>query len=410
MEILKPKQMPVSKIDLSKIPSIDVSGITKFATFFESQQKLAETLKNLSDLSNNINYTKLKDSLPTTRKSTPETAIKNLKEAFRNGKLCLVLGAGISSDYGIPNWNDLLQRLLMEDIEEEPKNAIILSKLFSKIFNPSPLIAGRYLQSIFSEKTIHQKFEKEVRKSLYSSYKTDYQSKIVEEIIRLCIAPGKSPNLDSIITYNYDDIIEQTLKDKNLDIPYESIYGQAIDVEDNKLRIFHVHGFLPRIGNISTENKITLGEFVYHEQYNNIYSWNNIVQINKFRDKTCLFIGTSLTDPNIRRLLDISNSQKKNKGFHYMFKKRVDKNWLKTVINKIIEEDPTILKDNSNFKVDDAIDFLIEMKNRFEEKDSESLGVKTVWIDDYDEEISNILNKIRIQKTEPTKVLEKGGV
>ena len=249
--------MPVSKIDLSKIPSIDVSGITKFATFFESQQKLAETLKNLSDLSNNINYTKLKDSLPTTRKSTPETAIKNLKEAFRNGKLCLVLGAGISSDYGIPNWNDLLQRLLMEDIEEEPKNAIILSKLFSKIFNPSPLIAGRYLQSIFSEKTIHQKFEKEVRKSLYSSYKTDYQSKIVEEIIRLCIAPGKSPNLDSIITYNYDDIIEQTLKDKNLDIPYESIYGQAIDVEDNKLRIFHVHGFLPRIGNISTENKIT---------------------------------------------------------------------------------------------------------------------------------------------------------
>ena len=93
-----------------------------------------------------------------------------------------------------------------------------------------------------------------------------------------------------------------------------------------------------------------------------------------------------------------------------MFKKRVDKNWLKTVINKIIEEDPTILKDNSNFKVDDAIDFLIEMKNRFEEKDSESLGVKTVWIDDYDEEISNILNKIRIQKTEPTKVLEKGGV
>ena len=45
--------MPVSKIDLSKIPSIDVSGITKFATFFESQQKLAETLKNFEKIIRN---------------------------------------------------------------------------------------------------------------------------------------------------------------------------------------------------------------------------------------------------------------------------------------------------------------------------------------------------------------------
>jgi len=35
------------------------------------------------------------------------------------------------------------------------------------------------------------------------------------------------------------------------------------------------------------------------------------------------------------------------------------------------------------------------MKERFEERDSESLGVKTVWIDKYDEDISNILYKIR---------------
>ncbi|MCO4304206.1 SIR2 family protein [Riemerella anatipestifer] len=283
----------------------------------------------------------------------------------------------------------------MEDIEEEPANSIILSKLFSKIFNPSPLIAGRYLQSIFSETKISNKFETEVRKSLYQSYNDNYMSKIVDEIIRLCIAPGNSPNLDSIITYNYDDIIEESLKKKNLDIPFESIYGQAIDPEDKKLKIYHVHGFLPRTGTINTENKITLGEFVYHEQYVNIYSWNNIVQINKFRDNTCLFIGTSLTDPNIRRLLDISNSQKKTKKFHYIIKKRTDKEWLKSIIKKLISEEPSLIEDKENFNLNNTIDFLIEMKNRFEEKDSESLGVKTVWIDDYEEEISNLLKKIR---------------
>jgi len=53
-------------------------------------------------------------------------------------------------------------------------------------------------------------------------------------------------------------------------------------------------------------------------------------------------------------------------------------------------------KNNSNLKIDETIDFLIELKNRFEEKDSESLGVKTVWIEDYDKDISEILKSIRL--------------
>ncbi len=181
-------------------------------------------------------------------------------------------------------------------------------------------------------------------------------------------------------------------------MPFESVFGQAINPDNNILKIHHVHGFLPRNGNIGSENKITLGEFVYHEQYSNTYSWNNIVQVNKFRDKTCLFIGTSLSDPNIRRLLDIAKTQKKSTKYHYIFKKKTNKIWLKNSINKLIEENPEIENDkiNINLKIDEAIDFLIELKNRFEEKDSESLGVKTVWIEDYDKDISEILKKIRL--------------
>lgn len=361
----------------------------------ERWNSLIENLYNFKNI--DFNYPFLTHNLPTTRKSSSETAIRHLKEAYKNGNLNFVLGAGISSEFGIPTWDNLLQRLLMTTIEQETEKAVLLSKIFSKIFNPSSLIAGRYLEESFKDEKVKNKFEKHVRDALYETYDENAKSLIIDEIIKFCLAPGNSPNLDGIITYNYDDIIETKLREKNLDMPFESVFGQAINPDNNVLKIHHVHGFLPRKGNIGNDNKITLGEFVYHEQYSNTYSWNNIVQINKFRDKTCLFIGTSLTDPNIRRLLDIAKSQKKSNKFHYIFKKKTNKSWLKNSINKLVSENPEIGidKNNNNLKIDETIDFLIELKNRFEEKDSESLGVKTVWIDDYDNDISEILKKIR---------------
>ncbi|QDH77870.1 hypothetical protein FKX85_01940 [Echinicola soli] len=356
-------------------------------------EKLRESLQSLQT----IDFDNILKNLPATSKSTSSTAIKKLKQAHEAENLNLVLGAGISRPYGLPTWDFLLQKLLLKTIEETPEKAVVLSKVFSKVFNPSPLIAGRYLQgSLFNSKD-KNKFEKEVRKTLYESFDKNAASPIMDEIVKLCAAPGNSRNLDGIITYNYDDIIETKIKEKKMDIPFQSVYGQAVDPDNRALAIYHVHGFLPQEGEINELNNITLGEYVYHEQYSNIYSWNNIVQINKFRDKTCLFIGTSLSDPNIRRLLDIANSQKKGRKFHYIIKKKSSKVWVRERLKQILDDNPQIFNEKVKAKLDfdETVSLLIEIQNRFEEKDSESLGVKTVWIDDYDKDIANILRKIR---------------
>lgn len=356
-------------------------------------------LNNIITKINDINFSNLANLLPKSSFSSEDTAVKHLKEAYSGGNLVLILGAGVSFNYKIPTWDSLLQRLLIKTIEKESETALLISKLFSKVFNPSPLVAGRYLQTYHDEndKKDKNRFEREVQKALYETYDENAESKVVDEIIKLCLAPGNSPNIDSIITYNYDDIIERKLIEKNLDMPFQSVYGQSIDTTKTDLKIFHVHGYLPKDEKVNDENRITLGEFVYHEQYTNIYSWNNIVQINKFRDKVCLFMGTSLSDPNIRRLLDIANSQKKQKKFHYIFKKKIDRKWLIERINLIFSQNPEIYDEKVKDKLllNDTIDFLIKYNNRYEEKDSESLGVKTVWINEYDEDISKILKKIR---------------
>ncbi len=359
-----------------------------------------EILRTSLENFQNIDFSILSKNLPYTKKSTSQTAIKYLRESYFNNKLVLVLGAGVSMKFGIPSWDSLLQRLLVKTIEEEPEKATILSKVFTKVFNPSPLIAGRFLQeSLEKPNNSKNQFENEVRSALYESFDNNAHSLTMEEIVQLCISPGKNtPTLDGIISYNYDDIIENKILAKGLDVPFQSIYGQGIDPDDNSLAIYHVHGFLPREGNLDDRNIITLGEYVYHEQYNAIYSWNNIVQINKFRDNTCLFIGSSLTDPNIRRLLDIANSQKTGKKkYHYILKKKPDLKKVREMLQKVLDDNPEIFNEKIKAKInfEDTVEFLIEMQNRYEEIDSESLGVKTVWINDYDNDIANILKKIR---------------
>lgn len=389
-------------ISIQNKMSLDHDQIRRIAKNIENMkfsfpENYLETIRLNLETINKIDFENVIKNLPSTRKSTSSTAIKHLKEAFKLGNLNLVLGAGISAKYGLPTWDYLLQRLLLKTIEETPEKATVLSKIFTKVFNPSPLVAGRYLQDSFSDVKEKNKFEKEVRNALYETYDEDAKSLIMDEIIKLCVAPGNSPNLDGIITYNYDDIIENKLRNTGMGVPFQSVYGQGMNPDNKSLAIYHVHGFLPKDGPLNEHNCITLGEFVYHEQYNNVYSWNNIVQINKFRDKTCLFIGSSLSDPNIRRLLDIANLQKNNKKFHYILKKRPDRNWVSQRLDKILDDNKEIFNEKVKAKMDfeETIDFLIEIQNRFEEKDSESLGVKTVWIDDYEKDISQILIKIR---------------
>ncbi len=311
----------------------------------------------------------LTSKLPKEKRISKKDSIGNLNKSYKNGSLVLVLGAGVSLRYGMPGWDQLLQELMVRTIEEEQSVSNVLSQLFNRIFSPNPVIAGRYLQKYFQDKKIS--FENAVREVLYDKCDYEIESSLMSEIITFCVAPGKSPNLDSIITYNFDDLVEQKLSNVGIDVPFKSVFGNGINPEDGELPIYHVHGFLPRKGKISKDNQITFGESIYHEQYNDIYSWANITQINKFRDKTCIFIGSSLTDPNTRRLLDIANIQRgDNQDFHYIFRKKYDEEKTKNQLKIILEENKLIFdeKIKAEMKFEETLRLLIKIIERFEEK------------------------------------------
>lgn len=337
---------------------------------------------------------KLKEDLPSTKSVSQYQAQKAIKGYHDAHNLVFVLGAGVSMDFGLPGWDTLLQKLILTTIDKEHAVSTVLSTLFTKLFSPSALVAGRYLQRFYEEKK--ESFEEAVRKVLYQDLDINRPSKLMDEIVNYCAAPGNSPNINSIITYNFDDILEQRLGKVAIDIPFKSIYGVGMN-PGAKLPIFHVHGYLPSKGDLDEQHQVTFGESIYHKQYSDIYSWNNIVQINKFRDCNCVFIGSSLTDPNTRRLLDIARVQKGDQNTpHFMFRQNYDAGKIQNRLERLLREETDLVdaKKIASMKLPETVKLLIEIVERFEETDSASFGVKTIWVKKH-EDIPEFLKSVR---------------
>ena len=370
-----------------------MSITTEFSTdvSLDTIRKALQLINNAKKKSDFIN------NLPDSKTLSRGEITKKLISYYEKEKLVFVLGAGVSMGFGLPNWDTLLQKLMITTIEKEQNVSTVLSKLFTSVFSPSPLIAGRYLQKFYEDKQLS--FEEAVRKVLYEEINIDQKSELMDEIINFCVAPGKSPNLDSIISSNFDDILEQRLSKIGVQVPHKPIYGLGMN-PDGQLPIYHVHGFLQQKGKLSEQNQITFGESIYHKQYIDIYSWNNIVQINKFRDSNCLFIGSSLTDPNIRRLLDIAKKQKGEKEEnHFVFKMRHKEENVKLKLQLLLKENKNLLNEKSmaSLDFDETVKFLIQIIERFEEADTASFGVRTIWVTEWSE-IPELMRQVRAMK------------
>ncbi|MGN1278772.1 MAG: SIR2 family protein, partial [Candidatus Onthovivens sp.] len=124
----------------------------------------------------------------------------------------------------------------------------------------------------------------------------------------------------NVITYNYDTNLEYLLKKRG--IKYTSVYDENSFVNKEALTtIFHVHGLLPydKYKESKYINSLIFNESEYFYLYNNPYSWNISKQMHDFTFNTCLFIGVSLTDPNMKRLLEASANPLK---FNFIFMKK----------------------------------------------------------------------------------------
>ena len=74
-------------------------------------------------------------------------------------------------------------------------------------------------------------------------------------------------------------------------------------------------------------DSLIFNESEYYYLYNNPYSWNIAKQLHDFKFNVCIFIGISLTDPDMKRLLELAQNYLK---FNFIFLKK-EKDFSETV-------------------------------------------------------------------------------
>ncbi|WP_151905224.1 SIR2 family protein, partial [Acinetobacter nosocomialis] len=208
------------------------------------------------------------------------THLTNLKKAYKDEKLMLFLGAGISTILDLTNWGDLIN-LLAEDCDYDPN-------IFNILADNNALILAEFYY------IKHYKKFGALRTKLDQKWHTaDSMEKLKTSKFHKILA---TKNFQLIYTTNYDQWIEKAFDLYNE--PYHKITDilQISDAKKNVPQIVKFHG------DFTDDSSIVLNESSYHRRM----KFEDPIDV-KFKsdllNHSVLFMGYSLSDMNIRRVL-----------------------------------------------------------------------------------------------------------
>ncbi len=327
-------------------------------------------------------------------KDKRKSLIDSINGHYKDGQLSLFLGAGVSSSCGLPDWNTLLNSLMVSMLTKElnqhkkleNKEVSSIVERLRKVDEPSALMSARYIRKgmASSGSTEQTKFIEAVTEKLYGlrNENSPIDSALIKSIAAMCIPGRTGPKVKSVITYNFDDLLERELLKR--EIIHRSIFEEIEIPTQDELPLYHVHGYLPQDeSKHSNLDKSTLvfSEEGYHKIYSEPYHWSNLVQLNNLKESTCIMIGLSMTDPNLRRLLEIA-SRSIEIPKHYAFIKRIDFDVFTKEESKNIVDAPS-----------STIKTFLNSHHSLNEDVLAELGVNVIWYESYDE-IPSLLQDI----------------
>jgi hypothetical protein len=336
-------------------------------------------------------------------------SLERLKKTYVEQGLVLALGAGVSTGAGLPGWRELLQRIGRVCLGEDGPE--IVCDLMTEGFS-LPAIAGM-LKASCREGT---DFPDIVRDVLYGNFPfypngvnegnsqsiVDHiqksENQTLNAVASLCAVRDKrydkqkfyvrNPNVHAIMNFNIDAVLREYIEAryprknrKNKSLIVRTVERASKSKDHEKISVYHLHGYLrfdPKAKRPDKEafDKLVFAEQEYFDFFNSATSLFNYTFLYMLREYSCLFIGLSMQDDNIRRLL------------HYSRKERVQAYEEEKKKRTRAEIEAKVLR---HFVI--LRKFESESKKQLIEGALNYLGALVLWVDEY-EHIPKLLGEV----------------
>jgi SIR2-like domain len=343
--------------------------------------------------------------------------VEEVRQAYLGDGLALYIGAGVSMSLGLPSWNELinsltiammsrrvtsaahtlqtltdeeraaaLQALLDAVKEQKPtqKPILMMARALKDQFGDElPQLVAAHLYGRLSPTTgafftwVKRFFSSNTPRQPASDSFNLPTSPLLESLVALIRPQRNVVGVQAIINYNYDDILEERLRQDS--VPCITMLSGKQKLTKGKIPAYHVHGALPVRQYFDATNKskkIDNGNFVfsedeYHSEYADPYRWSNLTQISMLGRHRGLFVGLSMQDPNLRRLIDVTHRQ------------------YPEIWNYAVLQRPPRLP------TDDSKSIILGNLAEFVEEDSFlKIGVKVIWVDNIRTDVAPLLQQV----------------
>jgi hypothetical protein len=220
---------------------------------------------------------------------TSETLQKFLAEQLLRGRLALVLGAGISVPFGLPDWDALITRMY-KLVGDTPPLGLT-----------PPKAAEFFLIKHCGDDKV--KYHDYVTEALYDKVDINFWTSTpgLMALGTLVMASHRG-SASTVITFNFDDILEMYLEFHGFVV--SSISSPQHWADNADVRIFHPHGLLPMRPDTARSQDIVLDEASFSRALSPVDGrlWRERL-LSVMRSHTCLFIGIGGSDSNLESFL-----------------------------------------------------------------------------------------------------------
>lgn len=220
-----------------------------------------------------------------------QPAIKSLIDLLRDPSehFTFVVGAGVSLDSGLPDWDKLVRRIA-EKITPPVHAHMALAD------RDEPMRKAEYVIQMRLAST-GGGIESIVQDSLYEKVSGLSPGSLAQSLCELILALERRA---SIITTNFDEVLEASLDSlgaspriQRFTLKQRKQWKGVLSNPSSDIPIMHLHGVLPRVGTAKRPFILTESHFLRYGK-----DARRVVK-QALDASTVVFVGVSMTDPNL---------------------------------------------------------------------------------------------------------------